>query len=73
VADVVGLYEQSLARRGFVTDASQRRAVERLQRLHEEWSSYKKRRDTALKRLLVKPQLPKGVYLWGRWGAARAF
>jgi len=34
--DVVTLYQQSLARRGFVGDPSQHRAVGRLQRLYEE-------------------------------------
>jgi len=71
--DVVGLYEQSLARRGFVSDPSQRRAVERLQRLYEEWSDYKARRSSALKRLIVKPPLPKGVYLWGPVGRGKSF
>jgi len=70
---VVALYEQSLARRGFVADPSQRRAVERLQRLFEEWGAYKARRNTALKRLLVKPPLPKGVYLWGAVGRGKSF
>jgi cell division protein ZapE len=71
--DVVGLYEQHLSRRGFVADPSQRRAVERLQRLYEEWTAYKKRRSNALKRLLVKPELPKGVYLWGPVGRGKSF
>lgn len=70
---VVALYEQSLARRGFVADPSQRCAVERLQRLYEEWTAYKARRDTALKRLLVKPPLPRGVYLWGAVGRGKSF
>jgi cell division protein ZapE len=72
-ADVVALYEESLARRGFVSDPAQWRAVERLQRLYEEWSAYKARRNTALKRLLVHPQLPKGVYLWGPVGRGKSF
>ncbi len=72
-SDVVSFYQQSLAKRGFVTDSSQWRAVERLQRLYEEWSAYKARRSNALKRLLVKPDPPKGVYLWGAVGRGKSF
>ncbi|MDH4191993.1 MAG: cell division protein ZapE, partial [Betaproteobacteria bacterium] len=49
--DVVSRYASHLAKRGFVSDAAQWRAVERLQRLFEEWSAYKARRNSALKRL----------------------
>ena len=71
--DVVAIYEQSLARRGFVSDPAQWRAVERLQHLYEEWSAYKEKRSNALKRLLVHPDLPKGVYLWGPVGRGKSF
>ncbi len=71
--DVVARYQRVAARRGFVTDAAQWRAVERLQKLHEEWSAYKARRSSALRRLLVKPPLPKGVYLWGGVGRGKSF
>src|SRR3954463_1722376 len=71
--DVVALYRESLAKRGFVSDAAQWRAVERLQRLYDEWIAYKARRNTAWKRVLVKPPLPKGVYLWGGVGRGKSF
>lgn len=71
--DVVSLYQQHLGKRGFVADGSQRRAVERLQQLYEEWTAYKARRDTALKRLIIKPPLPKGAYLWGAVGRGKSF
>jgi cell division protein ZapE len=71
--DVVSLYQQHLEKRGFVADPSQRRAVDRLQRLYEEWTAYKARRNSALKRLIVKPALPKGVYLWGAVGRGKSF
>jgi cell division protein ZapE len=71
--DVLSLYQQHLEKRGFVADPSQRRAVERLQRLYEDWSAYKARRNSALKRLIVKPPLPKGVYLWGAVGRGKSF
>src|SRR6185436_16089050 len=73
LSDVVSLYEENLAKRGFVVDPSQWRAVERLQQLYEEWTAYKARRSNALKRLLVKPDLPKGVYLWGPVGRGKSF
>ena len=71
--DVVALYRKSLAQRGFVPDSAQWRAVERLQQLYDEWTAYQARRNTALKRLLVKPARPKGVYLWGGVGRGKSF
>lgn len=71
--DVVALYRRQLEKRGFVSDDAQWRAVERLQRLYEEWCAYKARRNSALRRLLVKPPLPRGVYLWGAVGRGKSF
>ena len=71
--DVVALYRHNLEKRGFIPDPAQWRAVERLQQLYEEWSDYKARRSNALKRLLVKPPLPRGVYLWGPVGRGKSF
>jgi cell division protein ZapE len=71
--DVVSVYRQNLEKRGFVQDPSQWRAVERLQQLYEEWRAYKSQRSSALRRLLVKPPLPKGVYLWGPVGRGKSF
>jgi cell division protein ZapE len=71
--DVVAVYRESLEQRGFVPDPAQWRAVERLQRLYEEWTEYKARRSNALKRLIVKPPLPKGVYLCGPVGRGKSF
>ncbi|MGE5640666.1 MAG: cell division protein ZapE [Clostridia bacterium] len=71
--DVRSLYQENLAKRGFQADPSQEAAVERLQRLYEEWTAYKKKRSNALSKLIVHPTLPKGVYLWGPVGRGKSF
>ncbi|HEY7743042.1 MAG TPA: cell division protein ZapE [Burkholderiales bacterium] len=70
---VLELYQEALRKRGFEPDASQHAAVARLQQLFEEWSDYKRQRATALRRLIVHPPLPRGVYLWGPVGRGKTF
>jgi cell division protein ZapE len=70
---VLDYYVKVVERRGYISDDSQMAAVHRLQVLYDEWVGYKARRNTKLKRMFVKPELPRGVYLWGGVGRGKSF
>jgi len=70
---VTELYQQTLAERGFKADEAQLRAVQSLQRCQDEWEAYKARRSNAVTKLLVRPPIPRGVYMYGGVGRGKSF
>jgi cell division protein ZapE len=73
VSDVERLYDQTLAERGYRSDEAQLRAVAALARCEREWADYKARRGNAVTKLLVRPPIPRGVYMWGGVGRGKSF
>jgi cell division protein ZapE len=67
------LYEQTLAERGYRSDPAQLRALDSLERCEHEWADYKARRSNALTKLIARPPIPRGVYLWGGVGRGKSF
>lgn len=66
-------YQHELQTRGYRSDEAQQRAVERLQRCYDEWVAYKARRSNSFRKLLIHPELPRGVYMWGGVGRGKSF
>ncbi|MDF3034902.1 MAG: family ATPase [Paucimonas sp.] len=71
--DVREYYEHALKERGYQADEAQLRAVARLQQAYLEWVDYKGQRASRLKRLLSRPEVPRGIYLWGGVGRGKSF
>jgi cell division protein ZapE len=66
-------YEHAITVRGFRADHAQCVAVERLQRAYDEWMAFKAQRSGTVKRLLSRPEVPRGVYMWGGVGRGKSF
>jgi len=70
---VRALYEQTLRERGYAADDAQLRGIDALERCENAWVAYKSRRSNAVTKLLVRPEIPRGVYLWGGVGRGKSF
>jgi len=70
---VRALYEQTLAERGYASDPAQLHAIDALERCENEWADYKARRSNAVTKLLVRPPIPRGVYMHGGVGRGKSF
>ena len=66
-------YEAELAARGYKADPAPLRAVEALERCASEWAVYKGKRSNAFKKLINRPEIPRGVYMFGGVGRGKSF
>lgn len=71
--NVQEFYEKTLMERGYQSDPAQIAAVGRLQRAYDEWLVYMSRRSNRLRRMIIRPNPPRGVYLWGGVGRGKSF
>jgi cell division protein ZapE len=69
----VAWLEPLLAARGTTLDPSQSEAFDRLSELATELEAFRAARQSALKKLFLPPDVPRGVYLWGGVGRGKSF
>jgi cell division protein ZapE len=66
-------YQKELQVRGFQSDPAQLRAIDALERCANEWAAYKEKRSNKLKKLINRPPIPRGVYMYGGVGRGKSF
>jgi cell division protein ZapE len=67
------LFAATLAERGYIADPAQLRAIDALERCENEWADYKARRSNVIAKMLVRPAIPRGVYMHGGVGRGKSF
>ena len=70
---VQAVYERELQLRGYQSDPAQLRAVASLERCATDWTNYKSKRSNSLKKLINRPEIPRGVYMYGGVGRGKSF
>ncbi len=70
---VLEQYRSELAKRGYQSDPAQLRAVEALDRCAQEWALFKEQRSNVFKKLINRPEIPRGVYMYGGVGRGKSF
>ena len=73
MSSVSELYHRTLTERGYHADDAQLRAIQALDRCEREWADYKARRSNALTKLISRPPIPRGVYMYGGVGRGKSF
>lgn len=71
--NVLQYYHQALEQRGYKSDLAQEQAIERLQQYFDDWISFRQNRSSALKKIFKRPDVPRGIYLWGGVGRGKSF
>ncbi len=67
------IYQAELLARGYSADPAQLRAVQTLEVCAREWTAYREQRSNAFKKLINRPPIPRGVYMYGGVGRGKSF
>ncbi|MGV3571061.1 MAG: cell division protein ZapE [Ramlibacter sp.] len=70
---VRAVYDAELKARGYRSDPAQLRAIDALERCASEWGAYKEQRSNVFKKLINRPAIPRGVYMYGGVGRGKSF
>ena len=71
--NVTEIYQAELKLKGYVSDPAQLRAIVALERCAKEWGAFKEKRSNPLKKLINRPDIPRGVYMHGGVGRGKSF
>ncbi len=70
---VLEAYQNELKVRSYASDPGQLAAVAALERCADEWDAYLAQRSNTLRKLINRPEIPRGVYLYGGVGRGKSF
>lgn len=70
---VRAIYERELALRGYRSDPGQLAVIAELERCASDWALYLSRRSSRIKKLINRPEIPRGVYMVGSVGRGKSF